>query len=166
MNEASRSISSGKGDLIFIGCLGMIPDGLVCFLSLLSFILIAHYFLLQDESGDLVRTTVPNLSQQSRLESQGLLNDGGHDKSLSISASWTAAEVEEWLREKLPKPFQWLDDNTSPSDLRYRLLIKAASKFSLCTSTAPTGYDLSKYKGGSGKSWVARQVWIGMVSII
>jgi hypothetical protein len=71
----------------------------------------------QGEDGELVNTIVPNLSKQAILENQGLLVDGGQAKSLFISSSWAAAEALEWLREKLPKPFKWLDANISPSSL-------------------------------------------------
>jgi hypothetical protein len=100
------------------------------------------------------------------LEKQGLLVDGGQAKSsLVISASWTAAEVSKWLQEKLPKPFEWLDANVSPPNPQYRLLIRTpGGKFSLCASEAPTGYELNKYRGGKGRSWAERQVWIGTVS--
>jgi hypothetical protein len=118
--------------------------------------------LLKDNEGDLVTTAFPNLSKQSQLESHGLLVDGGQTKSsLYISSAWTAAEVMEWLREKLPKPFEWLDANVSPPSLHFQLLIKTGTRFSLCPSTAPTGYDLSKYKSGNGKAWSAKQIWIG-----
>jgi hypothetical protein len=119
----------------------------------------------QGEDGELVNTIVPNLSKQAILENQGLLVDGGQAKSLFISSSWTAAEALEWLREKLPKPFTWLDANISPSSPPYRLLIKTGTRFSLCASENPTGYELNKYRGGSGKSWTARQVWIGALQV-
>ena len=119
----------------------------------------------QDENGDLVNPAAPNLTKQSKLENQGLLIDGRADKSLCNSSDWTAAEVEEWLREKLPRPFKWLDANMPSSDPKYRLLIKNSTMFLLCPSTAPTGYDLNKYKGGSGKSWTARQIWLGALPI-
>jgi hypothetical protein len=117
----------------------------------------------KDKKGHLMTTTVPNLAKQSSLESHGLLVDGGQTKSLFISSSWSAEEVASWLRDNLPKPFDWLDSNLSSQDLQYRLLIKTGTKFSLCTSTAPTGYELNKYKGGSGKTWSARQIWIGRI---
>jgi hypothetical protein len=108
----------------------------------------------------------PNLGRQSKLEGQGLLVDGGPDKSLFILSSWTAAEVVEWLQEKLPMPFKWLGTNVSLGDPQFRLLIKSGSKFSLCGSTTPTGYDLNKYKGGNGKSWMAKQIWLSTFSFI
>ena len=113
-----------------------------------------------------MRVAAPNLGKQSNLESHGLLVDGGAEKSLFILSSWTAAEVVEWLREKLPGPFEWLDANVSPPNPQYRLLIKIGAKFSLCGSTAPTGYELNKYKGGNGKSWMAKQIWLGMFRFI
>jgi hypothetical protein len=84
--------------------------------------------LLKDDDGNLVTTIVPDLGKQSSLESRGLLFDGGQTKSsLYISSDWTAAEVAEWLREKLPKPFEWLDANVSPPGLRFQLLIKTGT---------------------------------------
>jgi hypothetical protein len=109
-----------------------------------------------------VNTVAPNLGKQSSLEGQGLLVDGGQEKSLFILSSWTAAEVAEWVWEKLPKPLEWLNTNVSLPEAQFRLLIKTGTKFSLSGSTAPTGYDLNKYKGGNGKSWMVKQIWLGM----
>jgi hypothetical protein len=95
------------------------------------------------------------------LEGQGLLVNGGPGKSLFISSSWSAAEVAEWVQEKLPKPLEWLSSNVLLPDPKFRLLVKIGTKFSLCGSTAPTGYDLNKYKGGNGKSWMVKQIWLG-----
>jgi hypothetical protein len=106
---------------------------------------------LKDKGGFLVNTIVPNLAKQSNLESQGLLIDGGKDKSLFISSSWSAAEVMSWLRDNHPKPFDWLEANLSSRHARCRLLIKVRHRFSLCMTTAPTCYDFNKYKGGMGK---------------
>jgi hypothetical protein len=101
-----------KSGQIFIRCLGIIPDGLVCH-SVALFRTASLCF--QDENGDLVNAAAPNLTKQSKLENQGLLVDGSADKSLCFSSDWMVAKVEEGLRKKLPKPFQWLDDNMSSS---------------------------------------------------
>ena len=108
-----------------------------------------------------MNSSVPNPTQQATLESQGLLVFGGKARSLSISSHWTADEVFDWLQETLPKPFEWLNTNVSSPIPRFRLLIRKGWKFSLCSSKAPTGYDLNQYKGANGRQRTRGQVWIG-----
>lgn len=97
----------------------------------------------------------------------GLAVDTTEGRVMEFFESWSQARLDEWLREHLPKSFEWLDARYGHPDLEngethWVLLKRDHSRlFVVGRNKQVTGVEMSKAKGTAGKGYEQWHVRIG-----
>jgi hypothetical protein len=145
----------------------MVPDGLnVCYrLNQCTFNLTLTSLLQSD--GELVQTAVPRPMEIENYIQHGLAVEAGVARSLEFMESWSQKAVDQWLRDMLPKPFEWLDarfglPDVENGEVHWVLLQRDQRRLFVVERNPTTGAELSRAKGTAARNpaqWNVRIGW-------
>jgi hypothetical protein len=121
--------------------------------------------LLQSD-GELVQTAVPKPMEIENYIQHGLAVEAGVAKSLEFMESWSQKAVDQWLRDLLPKPFEWLDARFGHPDIEsgevHWVLLQRDQRHLFAVKRNPTtGAELSRAKGTAARNPSQWNVRIG-----
>ncbi|KAF8578783.1 hypothetical protein K439DRAFT_1621058 [Ramaria rubella] len=87
---------------------------------------------LDSQDDSLNDKSAPTLQSIGRLKRQGLAVSANEKGALLFQKNWNMGQVDQWLQDLLPKPFQYLDTKWSiPEEEYHWVLIKIYRKRSL-----------------------------------
>jgi hypothetical protein len=95
----------------------MVPDGLNVSCCLNQRTSNSRLTFLLQLDGELVQTVVTKPMEIKNYIQHGLVVEAGVARSLEFMESWSQKAVDQWLRDMLPKPFQWLDARFGHPDI-------------------------------------------------
>ncbi|KAF8532465.1 hypothetical protein JB92DRAFT_997079 [Gautieria morchelliformis] len=114
------------------------------------------------DDGELNNDATPDGEVEGNLESWGLAVLGAKG-TLWFCEEWNNERLDEWLREILPKPFSFLDNEYGvPADAKkrhWRLLESSRKRLKKHRSVAD-GYAFKEVKGTAGKAWTEYKIYI------
>ncbi|KAF8587645.1 hypothetical protein K439DRAFT_1614192 [Ramaria rubella] len=96
----------------------------------------------------------------AKLKNQGLAVSADEKGTLVFQKKWTTAQIDQWLRELLLKPFEYLDTKWGIPDGEFHwVLVKIYRKRLLeKQGENPNGYDLLEAIGNTRTAWNSQKV--------
>ncbi|KAH0836374.1 hypothetical protein J3R83DRAFT_7952 [Lanmaoa asiatica] len=121
------------------------------------------------QDGELSDNKMPQKAELEKFHQYGMLisEDGGQPTGFLIS--WTAKDIDSWLRRLLPKPFEWLDVHLGKLDegsFHWVLLSSERKRYFVLRHTTITGKELDEAKGSVERKFTTFSVVVAPCTMI
>ncbi|GBE84082.1 hypothetical protein SCP_0600600 [Sparassis crispa] len=136
-----KATDTSQGKIIKIGHVILLPDGM-------------------DEDGNLNTARGPTHPQIARFVKYGLACSH-KDASLEFRTGWNVKRINMWFAQLLPEAFEYMRTKVDKDDVPWVLCERpSANSLAIVDDTPVDGEVLNEYKGGNGRKWTERKLYI------
>ena len=117
------------------------------------------------QDGELTDCKKPGKAELEEFRQYGMLVSEDDKQPIEFLVSWTAEDIDSWMRCLLPKPFEWLDARFGKPDdgsFHWVLLSSERKRYFRLRRTMITGKELDEAKGCTGQKFTTFSVVVGL----
>jgi hypothetical protein len=160
---ASKQGVDKNDKIIYIRSVVMIPDGFNVsnYTSITRGNGYTYEGARDQEEGELQVNKTPDGAREAKLEEYGLAVTGGLEE-LWFRPEWTHDRLTQWLEEKFPQAFQWLDSLDSLDHVKRWFLLQTYRGKLTTRRLNSDGFDFERARGIAGRPWSEHTIYIGV----